>query len=157
MFEFIYFSPKKLKLHKRSLLNVLEFKNEKEKILVEFVIKSAINESTNLYALKDKKIIALIALSASSIMIDKKFFPAVNIDLLFVNNSYRNKVLKELNGNKVSSYLVDFAIFNANEVKNRVAVRFLSLFPFNKEEKLIRLYEKMGFFKLKSGFMVMKI
>jgi hypothetical protein len=157
MFEFIYFSPKKLKLHKRSLLNVLEFKNEKEKILVEFVIKSAINESTNLYALKDKKIIALIALSASSIMIDKRFFPAVNIDLLFVNNSYRNKVLKELNGNKVSSYLVDFAIFNANEVKNRVAVRFLSLFPFNKEEKLIRLYEKMGFFKLKSGFMVMKI
>ena len=161
MFEFISFSPRKLKINKRALLSVLEFHNEKEKLLVEYIIKEAIKENSKIYFLKGfknlKGYIGVVALSASSIIIDKKIFPAISLDLLFVTNSYRKVRLKELNNKKVSEILLDFCVERSKELKDYIGIRYICLYPYNNEPKLTEFYIKYGFFKLKSNFMLLKI
>jgi len=157
MLEFVTFNSKKLKLNKRSLLNILEFENEKEKSLVEYTLKKAIRRSTKIYFLKIKKFIGVVALSASSVIIEKEIFPAINIDLLFVSKSYRKSLFNELNNKKISEILLDFCIEITQEIKEKIGIRYISLYPYNNETKLIHFYEKYGFIKLKDNFMILKI
>jgi len=156
MFEFISFNSKKLKINKRSLLNILEFKNEKEKLLVEYTLKKAIRGSTKIYFFKLKKFIGLVALSTGNIIIDKEIFPSINIDLLFVTKSYRKTLLKEYN-KKISEILLDFCFEISKNIQEKVGVRFISLYPYNNETKLINFYKKYGFIELKNNFMILKI
>ena len=149
--------PKKIKANKRSLFNVVEFHKdhqrfEREKSLLAQAISYAQNNSTKLYSLRDdsselKGILGFIALSASEVMINDTKKPIVLIDLLFVNNNYRGNKYPQLDNEKVSAILLEFAIEEFYEVREHIGVSYLVLYPDggSENEKLVKFYESMKF------------
>lgn len=150
-------NPKKLKNNKRSLFNVVEFHNdqqraEREKSLLSQAVSYAQNNSTKLYSLRDsasqlKGILGFLALSASEVVINDTKKPIVLIDLLFVNNKYRGKEYHELDNEKVSALLLEYAIAKFHEVREHIGVSYLVLYPDDgrENEKLVEFYESMNF------------
>ena len=90
--------------------------------------------------------LGLIALSVGKLELDKKSFPSVIIDYLFVDYKHRNKVYEHLE-EKVSTSLLYYAIQTAEEIARLAGVRYLILRPDGgKEHKsLISFYESMEF------------
>ena len=131
--------PKKLKLNKRSLFNVVEFHNnyqraEREKSLLSQAISYAQYNSTKLYSLRDGTseltgILGFIALSASEVVINDTKKPIVLIDLLFVNSDYRGKIYPQLDNEKISAILLEFAIEQFYKVREHIGVSYLVLYP----------------------------
>jgi len=150
-------NPKKLKINKRSLFNVLEFhddhqREEREKSLLSQAISYAQNNSTKLYSLRDstsqlKGILGFLALSASEVVINDTKKPIVLIDFLLANNKYRGKEYSLLDNKKVSAILLEFAIEQFYEVREHVGVSYLVLYPDggSQNKKLVDFYESMNF------------
>jgi len=117
--------------------------SQREKNFIEDICKRVQKPSTVLYLLKsDNDTLGFIALSVSSI----GDFPSLQIDYLFVNHTFRGKVLDILDNLKTSVYLVDFAIEVAQEIQELAGLRYLVLLPDN--NKLQNVYKDMGFVNL---------
>ena len=155
--QFTSYSPKKLKLNKRSLTHAIEFHNNinrasREEALLSQAISYAINGNTKLYTLKDtspmlKGILGVLALSASEVLIDKTKKPIILIDLLLVNNKYRSQSYKHLDNSKVSTLLIEYAIIKAQEVQELIGISYIALYPDGGKDnlKLVNFYKSLGF------------
>ena len=126
---------------------------QREESFIEDICNRVQKSGTVLYVLKDKKTtLGLISMSASSI----DDFPSLQVDYLFVNNTYRGKKLDILDNTKTSNYLIEFAIEIAKELQEIVGLRYLVLLPDN--DKLKSIYKDIGFKQLnKQSWMFIKL
>lgn len=156
-YKFISYDAKKVKLNKRAFFNVVEFHDdynraEREKSLLNQAISYAQHNSTKLYALRDntltlKGVLGYLALSASEVVVNDTKKPIVLIDFLFVNNKYRGKEYTELDNEKVSALLLEYAMAKFYEVREYIGVSYLVLYPDggSDNKKLVDFYESMNF------------
>lgn len=127
--------------------------SQREKTFIEDICKQIQKSNTVLYVLKNAdEILGLISLSASSI----DNFPSLQVDYLFVNNTYRGQSLEVLDDSKASNYLVEFAIETAKEIQKTIGLKYVVLLPDN--DRLRDIYKAMGFKKLnKQNWMFFKL
>jgi len=113
---------------------------EREKLFIEDICKRVQKNGTVLYLLRDEdETFGFIALSVSSI----DTFPSLQVDYIFVSESYRGVCLEKLSDTKTSTYLIEFAIEIAKEIQDQVGLRYLVLLPDN--DRLQSVYKVMGF------------
>lgn len=140
-----------------SILKKLQFSDDiqqanREELFVKDVCTRVSKSKSVLYVLEyEEKIIGLIALSATSIT-DQ---PSIQIDYIFVSNSFRNKNLEILNDFKPFRYLINLAISLAEDMAKRLGLRYIVLSPDNDDLK--DKYVKVGFKKLNKEWMFFKI
>lgn len=94
-----------------------------------------------------KGILGYLALSASEVVINDTKKPIGQIDFLFVNNRYRGKEYSVLDGEKVSTLLLEHAMAKFYEVRENIGVSYLVLYSDGgcKNEKLVEFYKSMNF------------
>ena len=140
-----------------SILKKLQFSDDiqqanREELFIKDVCTRVSKSKSVLYVLEfEEKIIGLIALSATSIT-DQ---PAIQIDYIFVSNSFRNKNLEILNDFKPFRYLINLAISLAEDMSKKLGLRYIVLSPDNDDLK--DKYVKVGFKKLNKEWMFFKI
>ena len=124
----------------------------REELFIKDVCTRVSKSKSVLYVLEfEEKIIGLIALSATSIT-DQ---PSIQIDYIFVSNSFRNKNLEILNDFKPFRYLINLAISLAEDMSKQLGLRYIVLSPDNDDLK--DKYIKVGFKKLNKEWMFFKI
>ncbi|WP_323593100.1 hypothetical protein [Aliarcobacter butzleri] len=124
----------------------------REELFIKDVCTRVSKSKSVLYVLEyEEKIIGLIALSATSIT-DQ---PSIQIDYIFVSNSFRNKNLEILNDFKPFRYLINLAISLAEDMSKKLGLRYIVLSPDNDDLK--DKYIKVGFKKLNKEWMFFKI
>lgn len=124
----------------------------REELFIKDVCTRVSKSKSVLYVLEyEEKIIGLIALSATSIT-DQ---PSIQIDYIFVSNSFRNKNLEILNDFKPFRYLINLVISLAEDMSKRLGLRYIVLSPDNDDLK--DKYVKVGFKKLNKEWMFFKI
>ena len=135
-----------------SILKKLQFSDDiqqsnREELFIKDVCTRVSKSKSVLYVLEfEEKIIGLIALSATSIT-DQ---PSIQIDYIFVSNSFRNKNLEILNDFKPFRYLINLAISLAEDISKKLGLRYIVLSPDNDDLK--DKYAKVGFKKLNKDF-----
>ena len=140
-----------------TILRKLQFPDDiqqsnREELFIKDVCTRISKSKSVLYVLEfEEKIIGLIALSATSIT-DQ---PSIQIDYIFVSNSFRNKNLEILNDFKPFRYLINLAISLADDMSKRLGLRYIVLSPDNDDLK--DKYVKVGFKKLNKEWMFFKI
>ena len=140
-----------------TILKKLQFSDDiqqanREELFIKDVCTRVSKSKSVLYVLEfEEKIIGLIALSATSIT-DQ---PAIQIDYIFVSNSFRNKNLEILNDFKPFRYLINLAISLAEDMSKKLGLRYIVLSPDNDDLK--DKYVKVGFKKLNKEWMFFKI
>ena len=140
-----------------SILKKLQFSDDvqqsnREELFIKDVCIRVSKSKSVLYVLEfEEKIIGLIALSATSIT-DQ---PAIQIDYIFVSNSFRNKNLEILNDFKPFRYLINLAISLAEDMSKKLGLRYIVLSPDNDDLK--DKYIKVCFKKLNKEWMFFKI
>ena len=140
-----------------SILKKLQFSDDIqqsniEELFIKDVCTRVSKSKSVLYVLEfEEKIIGLIALSATSIT-DQ---PSIQIDYIFVSNSFRNKNLEILNYFKPFRYLINLAISLAEDISKKLGLRYIVLSPDNDDLK--DKYVKVGFKKLNKEWMFFKI
>jgi hypothetical protein len=140
-----------------SILKKLQFSDDvqqssREELFIKDVCTRVLKSKSVLYVLEfEEKIIGLIALSATSIT-DQ---PSIQIDYIFVSNSFRNKNLEILNNFKPFRYLINLAISLAEDMSKTLGLRYIVLSPDNDDLK--DKYVKVGFKKLNKEWMFFKI
>lgn len=140
-----------------SILKKLQFSDDiqqsnREELFIKDVCTRVSKSKSVLYVLEfEEKIIGLIALSATSIT-DQ---PSIQIDYIFVSNSFRNKNLEILNDFKPFRYLINLAISLAEDMSKKLGLRYIVLSPDNDDLK--DKYAKVGFKKLNKEWMFFKI
>lgn len=140
-----------------SILKKLQFSDDiqqsnREELFIKDVCTRVSKSKSVLYVLEfEEKIIGLIALSATSIT-DQ---PSIQIDYIFVSNSFRNKNLEILNDSKPFRYLINLAISLAEDMSKKLGLRYIVLSPDNDDLK--DKYVKVGFKKLNKEWMFFKI
>ena len=140
-----------------SILKKLQFSDDvqqsnREELFIKDVCIRVSKSKSVLYVLEfEEKIIGLIALSATSIT-DQ---PSIQIDYIFVSNSFRNKNLEILNDFKPFRYLINLAISLAEDMSKKLGLRYIVLSPDNDDLK--DKYVKVGFKKLNKEWMFFKI
>ena len=140
-----------------SILKKLQFSDDiqqsnREELFIKDVCTRVSKSKSVLYVLEyEEKIIGLIALSATSIT-DQ---PSIQIDYIFVSNSFRNKNLEILNDFKPFRYLINLAISLAEDISKKLGLRYIVLSPDNDDLK--DKYIKVGFKKLNKEWMFFKI
>jgi hypothetical protein len=140
-----------------SILKKLQFSDDiqqsnREELFIKDVCTRVSKSKSVLYVLEfEEKIIGLIALSATSIT-DQ---PSIQIDYIFVSNSFRNKNLEILNDFKPFRYLINLAISLAEDISKKLGLRYIVLSPDNDDLK--DKYVKVGFKKLNKEWMFFKI
>ena len=140
-----------------SILKKLQFSDDiqqsnREELFIKDVCTRVSKSKSVLYVLEfEEKIIGLIALSATSIT-DQ---PSIQIDYIFVSNSFRNKNLEILNDFKPFRYLINLAISLAEDISKKLGLRYIVLSPDNDDLK--DKYAKVGFKKLNKEWMFFKI
>ncbi len=140
-----------------TILKKLQFSDDiqqanREELFIKDVCTRVSKSKSVLYVLEyEEKIIGLIALSATSIT-DQ---PSIQIDYIFVSNSFRNKNLEILNDFKPFRYLINLAISLAEDMSKRLGLRYIVLSPDNDDLK--DKYVKVGFKKLNKEWMFFKI
>ena len=140
-----------------SILKKLQFSDDiqqsnREELFIKDVCTRVSKSKSVLYVLEfEEKIIGLIALSATSIT-DQ---PSIQIDYIFVSNSFRNKNLEILNDFKPFRYLINLAISLAEDMSKKLGLRYIVLSPDNDDLK--DKYIKVGFKKLNKEWMFFKI
>ena len=124
----------------------------REELFIKDVCTRVSKSKSVLYVLEfEEKIIGLIALSATSIT-DQ---PSIQIDYIFVSNSFRNKNLEILNDFKPFRYLINLAISLAEDMSKKIGLRYIVFSPDNDDLK--DKYVKVGFKKLNKEWMFFKI
>ena len=140
-----------------TILKKLQFSDDiqqsnREELFIKDVCTRVSKSKSVLYVLEfEEKIIGLIALSATSIT-DQ---PSIQIDYIFVSNSFRNKNLEILNDFKPFRYLINLAISLAEDMSKKIGLRYIVLSPDNDDLK--DKYVKVGFKKLNKEWMFFKI
>ena len=140
-----------------TILKKLQFSDDiqqsnREELFIKDVCTRVSKSKSVLYVLEfEEKVIGLIALSATSIT-DQ---PSIQIDYIFVNNSFRNKNLEILNDFKPFRYLINLAISLAEDMSKKLGLRYIVLSPDNDDLK--DKYVKVGFKKLNKEWMFFKI
>ena len=140
-----------------SILKKLQFSDDiqqsnREELFIKDVCTRVSKSKSVLYVLEfEEKIIGLIALSATSIT-DQ---PSIQIDYIFVSNSFRNKNLEILNDFKPFRYLINLAISLAEDMSKKLWLRYIVLSPDNDDLK--DKYVNVGFKKLNKEWMFFKI
>ena len=140
-----------------TILKKLQFSDDiqqsnREGLFIKDVCTRVSKSKSVLYVLEfEEKIIGLIALSATSIT-DQ---PSIQIDYIFVSNSFRNKNLEILNDFKPFRYLINLAISLAEDMSKKLGLRYIVLSPDNDDLK--DKYVKVGFKKLNKEWMFFKI
>ena len=140
-----------------SILKKLQFSDDvqqsnREELFIKDVCIRVSKSKSVLYVLEfEEKIIGLIALSATSIT-DQ---PAIQIDYIFVSNSFRNKNLEILNDFKPFRYLINLAISLAEDMSKKLGLRYIVLSPDS--DNLKEKYLSVGFKKLNKEWMFFKI
>ena len=140
-----------------SILKKLQFSDDiqqsnREELFIKDVCTRVSKSKSVLYVLEfEEKIIGLIALSATSIT-DQ---PSIQIDYIFVNNSFRNKNLEILNDFKPFRYLINLAISLAEDMSKKLGLRYIVLSPDS--DNLKEKYLSVGFKKLNKDWMFFKI
>ena len=140
-----------------TILKKLQFSDDiqqvnREELFIKDVCTRVSKSKSVLYILEfEEKIIGLIALSATSIT-DQ---PSIQIDYIFVSNSFRNKNLEILNDFKPFRYLINLAISLAEDISKKLGLRYIVLSPDNDDLK--DKYVKVGFKKLNKEWMFFKI
>ena len=120
-----------------SILKKLQFSDDiqqsnREELFIKDVCTRVSKSKSVLYILEfEEKIIGLIALSATSIT-DQ---PSIQIDYIFVSNSFRNKNLEILNDFKPFRYLINLAISLAEDMSKKLGLRYIVLSPDNDDLK----------------------
>ena len=140
-----------------SILKKLQFSDDIqqsniEELFIKDVCTRVSKSKSVLYVLEfEEKIIGLIALSATSIT-DQ---PSIQIDYIFVSNSFRNKNLEILNDFKPFRYLINLAISLAEDISKKLGLRYIVLSPDS--DNLKEKYLSVGFKKLNKDWMFFKI
>ena len=140
-----------------SILKKLQFSDDiqqanREELFIKDVCTRVSKSKSVLYVLEfEEKIIGLIALSATSIT-DQ---PSIQIDYIFVSNSFRNKNLEILNDFKPFRYLINLAISLAEDMSKKLGLRYIVLSPDS--DNLKEKYLRVGFKKLNKDWMFFKI
>ena len=140
-----------------TILKKLQFSDDiqqanREELFIKDVCTRVSKSKSVLYVLEyEEKIIGLIALSATSIT-DQ---PSIQIDYIFVSNTFRNKNLEILNDFKPFRYLINLAISLAEDMSKKLGLRYIVLSPDNDDLK--DKYVKVGFKKLNKEWMFFKI
>ena len=140
-----------------SILKKLQFSDDiqqsnREELFIKDVCTRVSKSKSVLYVLEfEEKIIGFIAFSATSIT-DQ---PSIQIDYIFVSNSFRNKNLEILNDFKPFRYLINLAISLAEDMSKKLGLRYIVLSPDNDDLK--DKYVKVGFKKLNKEWMFFKI
>ena len=140
-----------------TILKKLQFSDDiqqsnREELFIKDVCTRVSKSKSVLYILEfEEKIIGLIALSATSIT-DQ---PSIQIDYIFVSNSFRNKNLEILNDFKPFRYLINLAISLTEDMSKKLGLRYIVLSPDNDDLK--DKYIKVGFKKLNKEWMFFKI
>ena len=140
-----------------TILKKLQFSDDiqqanREELFIKDVCTRVSKSKSVLYVLEyEEKIIGLIALSATSIT-DQ---PSIQIDYIFVSNSFRNKNLEILNDFKPFRYLINLAISLAEDMSKKLGLRYIVLSSNNDDLK--DKYIKVGFKKLNKEWMFFKI
>ena len=155
--KFMIFYVRKLSNLYTTILKKLQFSDDiqqsnREELFIKDVCTRVSKSKSVLYILEfEEKIIGLIALSATSIT-DQ---PSIQIDYIFVSNSFRNKNLEILNDFKPFRYLINLAISLAEDMSKKLGLRYIVLSPDNDDLK--DKYVKVGFKKLNKEWMFFKI
>ena len=140
-----------------TILKKLQFSDDiqqsnREELFIKDVCTRVSKSKSVLYVLEfEEKIIGLIALSATSIT-DQ---PSIQIDYIFVSNSFRNKNLEILNDFKPFRYLINLAISLAEDMSKKLGLRYIVLSPDNDDLK--DKYVKVGFKKLNKEWMFLVV
>ena len=140
-----------------TILKKLQFSDDiqqsnREELFIKDVCTRVSKSKSVLYVLEfEEKVIGLIALSATSIT-DQ---PSIQIDYIFVNNSFRNKNLEILNDFKPFRYLINLAISLAEDMSKKLGLRYIVLSPDNDDLK--DKYVNVGFKKLNKEWMFFRI
>lgn len=140
-----------------TILKKLQFSDDiqqanREELFIKDVCTRVSKSKSVLYVLEfEEKIIGLIALSATSIT-DQ---PSIQIDYIFVSNSFRNTNLEILNDFKPFRYLINLAISLTEDMSKKLGLRYIVLSPDNDDLK--DKYVKVGFKKLNKEWMFFKI
>ena len=140
-----------------TILKKLQFSDDiqqsnREELFIKDVCTRVSKSKSVLYILEfEEKNIGLIALSATSIT-DQ---PSIQIDYIFVSNSFRNKNLEILNDSKPFRYLINLAISLAEDMSKKLGLRYIVLSPDN--DNLKEKYLSVGFKKLNKDWMFFKI
>ena len=124
----------------------------REELFIKDICTRISKSKSVLYVLEsEEKIIGLIALSASSVT-DQ---PSVQIDYIFVNQSFRSQNLEILNNLKPFRYLINLAISLAEDISKKLGLRYIVLSPDS--DNLKEKYLSVGFKKLNKEWMFFKI
>ena len=140
-----------------AIFKKLQFSNDiqqanREELFIKDICTRISKSKSVLYVLEfEEKIIGFIAFSATSIT-DQ---PSIQIDYIFVSNSFRNKNLEILNDFKPFRYLINLAISLAEDMSKKLGLRYIVLSPDNDDLK--DKYVKVGFKKLNKEWMFFKI
>jgi hypothetical protein len=140
-----------------TILKKLQFSDDiqqsnREELFVKDICNRVSKSKSVLYVLEsEEKIIGLIALSATSV-IDQ---PSMQIDYIFVSQSFRSKNLSILNENKPFRYLINLVISLAEEMTKKIGLRYIVLSPDN--DNLKEKYLSVSFKKLNKDWMFLKI
>ena len=135
----------------------LQFSNDiqqanREELFIKDVCTRVSKSKSVLYVLEfEEKIMGLIALSASSVT-DQ---PSVQIDYIFVSQSFRSQNHEILNNLKPFRYLINLAISLAEDMSKKLGLRYIVLSPDNDDLK--DKYLNVGFKKLNKEWMFFKI
>ena len=124
----------------------------REELFIKDICTRISKSKSVLYVLEfEEKIIGLIALSASSVT-DQ---PSVQIDYIFVSQSFRSQNFKILNNLKPFRYLINLAISLAEDMSKKLGLRYIVLSPDS--DNLKEKYLSVGFKKLNKDWMFFKI
>ena len=140
-----------------SILKKLQFSDDiqqsnREELFIKDVCTRVSKSKSVLYVLEfEEKIIGLIALSATSIT-DQ---PSIQIDYIFVSQSFRSQNLEILNNLKPFRYLINLAISLAEDMSKKLGLRYIVLSPDS--DNLKEKYLSVGFKKLNKDWMFFKI
>ena len=140
-----------------TILKKLQFSNDiqqasREELFIKDVCIRVSKSKSVLYVLEfEEKIIGLISLSATSIT-DQ---PSIQIDYIFVSQSFRSQNLEILNELRPFRYLINLAISLAEDMSKKLGLRYIVLSPDNDDLK--EKYLNVGFKKLNKNWMFFKI
>ncbi len=124
--------------------------NREELFIKDICIRISKSKSV-LYVLESgEEIIGLVALSASSVT-DQL---SVQIDYIFVSQSFRSQNLEILNNLKPFRYLINLAISIAEDMSKKLELRYIVLSPDS--DNLKEKYLSVGFKKLNKSWMFSK-
>jgi hypothetical protein len=120
--------------------------DDRQKQFIKLLSKSCQNGDTVIYYLTlNNEICGFVGLSASKI----DTIPCINIDYIYVVESYRKIAYNDLDNKKISEYIMSFCLSLSTDLKNSIGFRWLVLTPDNTE--LEKFYiESFKFIKYKA-------